>query len=608
MTEIKKDQMDNISFRGKRNESEIRAALRNLMNDGLRFDETEFIMAGPELLSLSFEITRLYNIPCTFDPGVPLHYSKAARTVNSWLRWLADDYGAQHLIRMMYDGIPAPQEVRFQGERGGRLQMAALLRRAGIERGRDQLLPAVDRYIVQLKAAESTASSQRSVLQALANRGWLELLLDITPLRQADGLYSLHEIAAAAEALVLKLCRDAYPGEALALTQLAELMTEIQQRTDIRISAQDAAESILKRIRKTYYPMVLQSPGSDALPTIDPLPGHLHVSLPDNGGRSGRKKTFLLGFDAGFYTDPQLKAMLQRCRGEVLRLEGESIALPPLSLAEWWLSSSESGDTKQLREALNSWYPLHRAGMESGTDNAAEIVQSLGLKEPPPWKTNALAGTDKIKNPIEHKSPAIPELLQLMDILRALTDPENPLPVVAFLCGPLCGADVDSLLAYQRAGGEFAFNTRAIPGTDERIARGLQFLKDTVRLVRSNPPGTVIASVIERLALHAVIAVSPSGRRGVEALRNLLALVQHWSATGHSIPEIVMMLEESEFIAAPLSSLEQSSDNAGRSSDQEGDSPHELNPLSAVELAAAATAAEAEILSRFEHASLISEA
>jgi hypothetical protein len=127
--------------------------------------------------------------------------------------------------------------------------------------------------------------------------------------------------------------------------------------------------------------------------------------------------------------------------------------------------------------------------------------------------------------------------------MQILTDPEDPVPVLAFLRGPFCGADDPALLAYRRSGGQFAFNARAIPGMDERIAAGLQYIKDTVRLVRSNPPGTVVMSMAERLALHAVIACSPSGWAGVAMVEEFIAAVQYWSTVGHSIPEIVDLLE-----------------------------------------------------------------
>ncbi len=231
----------------------------------------------------------------------------------------------------------------------------------------------------------------------------------------------------------------------------------------------------------------------------------------------------------------------------------ESASLPPLSLAEWWLCCSRDCDPAVVRTAIEAFYPLHGDGALADAAESAATIDALELTSPPPWK-DVSASASPAQHPLsERAEPVLPELWQFMNILRILTDPENPFPVVEFLLGPFCGADRTSLLAYQQAGGQFAFNTRAIPGTDERISRGLQFLKDTVRLVRSNPPGTVIASIVERLALHAIIATTPAGTAGVAALDNILALIRFWSATGSSLPEIVQLLDGSPLHTETLS-------------------------------------------------------
>lgn len=142
-----------------------------------------------------------------------------------------------------------------------------------------------------------------------------------------------------------------------------------------------------------------------------------------------------------------------------------------------------------------------------------------------------------------HALAAHPEVRHLLNALRILIDPENPIPVIAFLRGPFCGADDSALLSYKRAGGQFAFNARALPGTDPRIRAGMQFIKDTVRLVRSNPPGTVIASMIERLALHTAASLGEAGWLQAAAVQTLMEQVQLYSVQGTSIPDIVERLE-----------------------------------------------------------------
>jgi len=137
-----------------------------------------------------------------------------------------------------------------------------------------------------------------------------------------------------------------------------------------------------------------------------------------------------------------------------------------------------------------------------------------------------------------------PALTDFLNALRALIDPEDPVPIVGFLRGPFCGADDTALARYVEAGGVFAFNARAVRGADERIQAGLQYIKDSVRLVRSNPPATVIADMIDRLALLPWAASQPKGWSIAAAFQELLHIAQRRSARGDALAEIVLHLQQ----------------------------------------------------------------
>lgn len=284
--------------RASTDEFEIRAALRHIVHSDQAADAFEIVLARSELLPLCFELTRLYDLPATFDPGIPLHYSKASRTIVCWLRWLSRGFDAAHLIRMMYDGIPAPQDVMFEDQRGGRLQMASLLRTSAPGWGRSRLLQAVDRRIATMAAQDGSEGAGKQLRIARANREWLQRLLDITPQEDSEQRLSLRAVAHAARSIVLDLCRDAYPGEKLALDSIADLMADLQCGPDLLLPAREIAQRVSAVLRAGTYPMVLQAPGAEALPTTSPLPGHLHFSSLQRGGWSGRAQTLLLGCDA----------------------------------------------------------------------------------------------------------------------------------------------------------------------------------------------------------------------------------------------------------------------------------------------------------------------
>jgi len=286
-----------VRFRVAENEDrEMRAVFRDALQSGRKWDEIEIVLSREDLLPLAFELTRLHDIPATFDPGVPLHYSKAARTVVAWLEWIAGGFDTAHLIRMMYDGVPAPYEFVVDGVKGGRLQMAHLLREAAIGWGRNRILPQLDRAIERLRE-RSGSDTAKDVLQARANTAWIRRLLDITPLEH-NGLLSLRDTAAAARTLIIDMCRDKYPGEKEAMQRLADLLADYAAGPELQRPPRTIAQRLTADIRAAYFPMVLQQPGTPPVPTTRPLPGHLHVSVLERGGWSGRSATFLLGTDA----------------------------------------------------------------------------------------------------------------------------------------------------------------------------------------------------------------------------------------------------------------------------------------------------------------------
>ena len=288
--------------RAERPEWELRAALRGILDEGRRWDEAELILAQPALLPFAYELTRQLDIPCTFDPGVPLQYSKAARTVSAYLRWISNDFDGAALIRMMYDGVPDFSEWKYDEVRGGRLSCAALLREAAVGWGRSRCLERIDARIEELeRACESEEASERlhrQIREYRADRAWIARLLEVTPRQDSDGRLSLHALAGALHILVTQMSRDKYPGEQEALERIATMLDDYREGTELLLPVSDLAAMIEEDIRATTYPLVLQAPGMDAKRTTTPEPGHLHVSLIDRGGWSGRRCTVIVGVDA----------------------------------------------------------------------------------------------------------------------------------------------------------------------------------------------------------------------------------------------------------------------------------------------------------------------
>src|SRR5205814_3937679 len=95
----------------------------------------------------------------------------------------------------------------------------------------------------------------------------------------------------------------------------------------------------------------------------------------------------------------------------------------------------------------------------------------------------------------------IDALEKAMPLLSAIVDPEDEVSTVAFLRGPLNGADDDALYRFVRAGGRFSPFKDVPEGTDERIREGLGVIREAIADARQHPPAATIARLFDRLGL-----------------------------------------------------------------------------------------------------------
>jgi len=136
------------------------------------------------------------------------------------------------------------------------------------------------------------------------------------------------------------------------------------------------------------------------------------------------------------------------------------------------------------------------------------------------------------------------EIAALLAAIEALADPENPVPLVAALRGPLFGVDDESLYRFQRAGGRFDFRTSPPSRSDPRIRRAYQLLKDGAEMSDTLPPGAALSRFVERLGSAALAAGSSLGDARAGNLLKALATARELSRQRESFPEIVRRLRE----------------------------------------------------------------
>jgi len=145
------------------------------------------------------------------------------------------------------------------------------------------------------------------------------------------------------------------------------------------------------------------------------------------------------------------------------------------------------------------------------------------------------------------------ELARVLTLLRVLADPEDESAMVAWLRGEWCGVDDAALLRWRCNGGGFKLTSKFLPDMDERIREGLLFIKNSMRMLRSAPPASVISAMSAAWALLADLAAKERGRMRVAILASLLSTIRQLSAQGLSLSDIVSLLERREQLLATAS-------------------------------------------------------
>jgi ATP-dependent helicase/nuclease subunit A len=137
------------------------------------------------------------------------------------------------------------------------------------------------------------------------------------------------------------------------------------------------------------------------------------------------------------------------------------------------------------------------------------------------------------------------ELESVMPLLRAAIDPDDEISIVAFLRGPLNGADDDALYRFVQAGGRFSAFRDVPDGTDERIAAGLAVIHTAIMDARQHPPAATIARLFDRLGILPLAAAAEE-RSGTKSGNLLLALniARASSARGESLAAIVEQFDD----------------------------------------------------------------
>ena len=148
------------------------------------------------------------------------------------------------------------------------------------------------------------------------------------------------------------------------------------------------------------------------------------------------------------------------------------------------------------------------------------------------------------------------EVASLALLLRALADPQDSVPLIGVLRGPLFGLSDPDLFAYQQAVGWFSIFSDAAPtgAGAAGVAAALGSLGAMFRLTRVLPTGAALERILERTGYLALAATSPGGVEAgdlLHAIDRVRAVVE----SGFSLLDAAEALEDDAEESSEVESL-----------------------------------------------------
>lgn len=278
---------------GRRNE--VREVIRRIISSGIKNDEAEIIHTSyDDYVPIIYALSCKFNIPMTFEEGLPLTFTRPGKAALGFLSWLSSNYEAARLRQLIVGGT-IDLKTKKKDDLISSAIMARILRESpigwGRERYADILNTMAEQYKVQsLKDNDDHDNHKDFYRKREANARFLlavlKPILDSIPTPDENNAVALKDICACVRDFISQYSRVSNELDGEARAAISERLNEIQTMTTKTMSFHEALNHIDLIVRE----MKVGQSG--------PAPGCLHVSSHLSGGRSGRRHTYIVGCDA----------------------------------------------------------------------------------------------------------------------------------------------------------------------------------------------------------------------------------------------------------------------------------------------------------------------
>jgi ATP-dependent helicase/nuclease subunit A len=140
------------------------------------------------------------------------------------------------------------------------------------------------------------------------------------------------------------------------------------------------------------------------------------------------------------------------------------------------------------------------------------------------------------------------ELQALLEVLKAVYDPDNPVPLIAYLRGPFVGLSDDELYEYSASGGELRYESDVPSELEDETVRRFQAAFGALRRMEDWLDELSVSAAVERFlddrGILGFSAVQKNGSSRAGTLLKVVALIEEIESQAVSWTEVMHELQE----------------------------------------------------------------
>ncbi|MBD3168527.1 MAG: hypothetical protein GF307_03520 [candidate division Zixibacteria bacterium] len=284
-------------FRAVGEVNEVREVLRRCYGREIPFDDVEILYTDSETyLPLLYEVAGglktddADEINITFEEGIPLRYSRPGRALRAWLEWVRNDYPQSVLVRMVQDGLleidTGDEDVSFS-ELAGALRSVPIGGRERYLSKIDEEASAIGKRVEYYRTKDDEEFVKRvDVYKEKAKHLDLVRQFIAVLLKLSENINGYEEVLRAAEIFIGEFARCANRMDEYCREYLMERFADLKDCFKVEEIPGFEITEWLEDIA------VRSNVGG-----MGPMPGCIYAVPLRSGGHTGRKHTFVIGFD-----------------------------------------------------------------------------------------------------------------------------------------------------------------------------------------------------------------------------------------------------------------------------------------------------------------------